>query len=100
MILKFKDRFSGSRYGKRTPIGIARGTELYEKFVLSPRWKQLSREEHIEEKNDNRTDIYRGSTTVFEDVRNGKRVTINRACSNTQKTVHWVFSDQEQSKRS
>ena len=94
MEISYTDKFTGSRYGKRTARGTPKGKELYEKFISSPRWKEITRNDHIEEKNDNRTDVYRGNVSIFEDVRTGKKVIVRAFHSNTGKTIDWVFSDE------
>ena len=96
MELKFTDRFSGSRYGKRTPIGEAKGTTMHKKFETSARWESISTKSHYDEKNDNRTDVFRGYTFVYKDINNGKKVKITASHSNTGKTIHWIFTDEGQ----
>lgn len=94
MKLQFKDRLSGTRYSNKQPIGSVKGTELYEKFTTSPRWKLIEKNNHIEHKNDNRTDIFRGFIAIFQEVNSKKKVQVKSIRSNTGKTIEWLFSDE------
>ncbi|ELS3558159.1 hypothetical protein R5E32_004309 [Vibrio vulnificus] len=94
MKLSFIDKFSGSRYGARFPVGEVKGTKLFESLQRSSKWLLLEHTRVLEMKKDNRLDIDCGASYVFKKKACGKLVFVSMSKSNSGKTVWWTFTDE------
>ena len=85
----YRDTWGGKNYGCyaiSTP-----GQNLKDRLDRSEKWLQKSKNDYIDERNDNQVDIHRGSDFVYVSACGGKEINIYMNRSRSGKTIDWKF---------
>ncbi|MCF3128763.1 hypothetical protein LRQ09_15530 [Acinetobacter soli] len=86
----YRDQWGGKNYGCY-PLKTY-GEDLKKRLDNSIKWELITKDEHIDTRNDNQCDIHRGSDFIYRNIETSDMIFVGLVRSRSGKTKDWYFS--------